>query len=117
VRALKQRGARFAIERLGSGRDPLGLIQALPLDFVKIDGAMVQGIAEDEELQRRVRTIVEVAQKRGVRTIAERVEDANTMAVLFQLGVQFVQGYFVQEPKEVVLAAAPTQVAATGTGR
>ncbi len=117
VRALKQRGARFAIERLGSGRDPLGLIQALPLDFVKIDGAMVQGIAEDEELQRRVRTIVEEAQKRGVRTIAERVEDANTMAVLFQLGVQFVQGYFVQEPKEVVLAAAPTQVAATGTGR
>ncbi len=117
VRALKQRGARFAIERLGSGRDPLGLIQALPLDFVKIDGAMIQGIAEDEELQRRVRAIVEAAQKRGVRTIAERVEDANTMAVLFQLGVQFVQGYFVQEPQEVVLAAAPTQVAATGTGR
>lgn len=117
VRALRQRGARFALERLGSGRDPLGLIQSVPLDFVKIDGAMIQGIADDEELQRRVRAIVDAAQKRQIQTIAERVEDANTMAVLFQLGVQFVQGYFVQEPQEVVLAAAPTPVAATGTGR
>lgn len=116
ARALKQRGLRFAIERLGSGRDPFGLIQAVPLDFIKIDGALIQGIADDEQLQRRVREIVEAAQKRRVQTIAERVEDANTMAVLFQLGVQFVQGYFVQEPQEVVLAAA-TPVAATGTGR
>lgn len=116
ARALKQRGLRFAIERLGSGRDPLGLIQAVPLDFIKIDGALIQGIADDEQLQRRVREIVEAAQKRRVQTIAERVEDANTMAVLFQLGVQFVQGYFVQEPQEVVLAAA-TPAAATGTGR
>lgn len=116
ARALKQRGLRFAIERLGSGRDPLGLIQAVPLDFIKIDGALIQGIADDEQLQRRVREIVEAAQKRRVQTIAERVEDANTMAVLFQLGVQFVQGYFVQEPQEVVLAAS-TPVAATGTGR
>jgi EAL domain-containing protein (putative c-di-GMP-specific phosphodiesterase class I) len=38
-------------------------------------------------------------------TIAERVEDANTMAVLWQLGVEFVQGYFVSSPEEVVLGA------------
>ncbi len=117
VRALKQRGVRFAIERLGTGRDPLGLMQSVPLDFVKIDGALLQGIAGNEDVQRRVRAIVEVAQQRRIQTIAERVEDANTMAVLFQLGVQFVQGYFVQEPQEVVLAAAPASVPATGTGR
>jgi EAL domain-containing protein (putative c-di-GMP-specific phosphodiesterase class I) len=39
-----------------------------------------------------------------VRTIAERVEDANTMAVLWQLGVQYIQGYQIREP-EVVLSA------------
>ena len=43
--------------------------------------------------------------KRGVQTIGERVEDANTMAVLWQLGVQYIQGYFVHEPEEVVLRA------------
>jgi diguanylate cyclase (GGDEF)-like protein/PAS domain S-box-containing protein len=119
ARALKQRGLRFAIERFGAGRDPIGLLQAVPLDFVKIDGALIQGIAGNEELQQRIRQIVDVAQKRRVQTIAERVEDANTMAVLFQLGVQFVQGYFVQEPQEVVLTGGGTQMpaAATGTGR
>ena len=47
----------------------------------------------------------EHAGKRNVQTIAERVENANTMAVLWQLGVQFIQGYFVNQPEEVVLSA------------
>ncbi len=119
ARSLKQRGLRFAIERFGAGRDPIGLLQAVPLDFIKIDGALIQGIAGNEELQQRIRQIVAAAQKRRVQTIAERAEDANTMAVLFQLGVQFVQGYFVQEPQEVILTGGGLQppVAATGTGR
>jgi EAL domain-containing protein (putative c-di-GMP-specific phosphodiesterase class I) len=48
---------------------------------------------------------VEMARTAKVATIAERVEDANTMAVLWQLGVEFVQGYFVSSPEEVVLGA------------
>lgn len=117
ARSLKQRGLKFAIERFGSGRDPDGLLQAMPLDFIKIDGALVQGLAGSEEMQQRVKRLVDAAQKRKIQTIAERVEDANTMAVLWQLGVQYVQGYFVQEPQEVVLsAAAAAPVAATGTG-
>jgi len=46
------------------------------------------------------------ARTREVQTIAERVENANTMAVLWQLGVQYIQGYFVNAPEEVVLSAA-----------
>jgi c-di-GMP-related signal transduction protein len=41
----------------------------------------------------------------NIQTIGERVEDANTMTVLWQLGVQYIQGYFVNEPEEVVLRA------------
>ena len=103
--ALRQRRLRFALESFGGGRDSLGLLDSVPLDFVKIDGAVIQGLAADPQLQQRVRTLVEVAQRRSVQTIAERVEDANTMAVLWQLGVQFIQGYFVNEPEEVVLSA------------
>jgi EAL domain-containing protein (putative c-di-GMP-specific phosphodiesterase class I) len=47
--------------------------------------------------------------KLKIETIAERVEDANTMAVLWQLGVQFIQGYFVNAPEEVVIADAPAR--------
>ena len=100
---LRQRGFRFALESFGSGRDPQSLLGSVPLDFVKIDGALVQGLARDAQLQQRVRALVESATKRSIQTIAERVEDANTMAVLWQLGVQFIQGYFVNAPEEVVM--------------
>jgi multidomain signaling protein FimX len=103
--ALRQRGFRFAIDGFGSGRDSQGLLDNVPLDFVKIDGALVQSLASDPQLQARTRTLVEAATKRLIQTIAERVEDANTMAVLWQIGVQYIQGYFINQPEEVVLRA------------
>jgi diguanylate cyclase (GGDEF)-like protein/PAS domain S-box-containing protein len=101
--ALRQRHFRFALEGFGSGRDSMGLLESVPLDFVKIDGTLIQGLATDPQVQLRVRTLVEAARKRNIQTIGERVEDANTMAVLWQLGVQYIQGYFVNEPEQVVL--------------
>lgn len=56
----------------------------------------------DESMQNAVRNIVKAAQSRKIKTIAERVENANAMAVLFQLGLDFMQGHYVHEP-EVVL--------------
>jgi len=103
--SLRQRGFRFAIDGFGSGRDSQGLLDAIPLDFVKIDGAVVQSLSGDQQLQQRTRTLVEAATKRLIQTIAERVEDANTMAVLWQIGVQYIQGYFINEPEQVVLRA------------
>jgi EAL domain-containing protein (putative c-di-GMP-specific phosphodiesterase class I) len=103
--ALRERKFRFAIESFGSGRDSLGLLEAVPLDFVKIDGTLVQGLRSDPKLQLRARVLIEAATRRSIQTIADRVEDANTMAVLWQLGVQYIQGYFVNQPEEVVLHA------------
>jgi len=101
--ALKKLGFRLALERFGSGRDPVKLLTAVPLDFIKIDGALVQDLAGNFETQTMVKKLVEHAGKLKIETIAERVEDANTMAVLWQLGVQFIQGYFVNAPEEVVI--------------
>jgi len=49
--------------------------------------------------------LVEAATQLQIQTIGERVEDANTMTILWQIGVQFIQGYFVNEPEQVVLKA------------
>ncbi|MEJ1961867.1 MAG: EAL domain-containing protein [Gammaproteobacteria bacterium] len=103
--SLRQRGFRFALDSFGLGRDPLALLNHFPLDFVKIDGAIVQSLAADTDQQKKVKGFVEAADRRKVQTIAERVENANTMAVLWQLGVQFIQGYFINAPEEVVLRA------------
>ena len=82
---------------------PPALLGALPVDFLKIDGSLMQGLSGNPERQKQMRGIVEVANKRAMQTIAERIEDANTMAVVWQLGVQYIQGYLVHASEEVVL--------------
>jgi EAL domain-containing protein (putative c-di-GMP-specific phosphodiesterase class I) len=103
AKSLKQHGLRFALERFGSGDHSIALINRLPLDFIKIDGALVQGLSGNFDLQEQVKALVTAATKQKIQTIAERVEDANTMAVLWQLGVQYIQGYFINQPEEVVM--------------
>jgi EAL domain-containing protein (putative c-di-GMP-specific phosphodiesterase class I) len=100
---LRHLGFELAIENFGAGRDPAQLLAHVPARYVKIDGALMQGLANDRSLQEQVKGLVEQARAHGATTIAERVEDANTMAVLWQLGVEFVQGYFVNNPEEVVM--------------
>jgi EAL domain-containing protein (putative c-di-GMP-specific phosphodiesterase class I) len=99
---LADAGIFFALEHFGLGNKCVALLGKLKLDYVKIDGSLMQGLATSEANQSRIRSLVEAARSHRIDTIAERVEDANTMAVLWQLGVQYMQGYFVQEP-EVVL--------------
>jgi EAL domain-containing protein (putative c-di-GMP-specific phosphodiesterase class I)/GGDEF domain-containing protein len=100
---LRKAGFLFAIEHFGTGRDPQRLLAHLPANYVKVDGTLMQGLAVDQNQQQRVRDFVDQARSRKISTIAERVEDANTMAVLWQLGIEFIQGYFVNEPEQVVI--------------
>jgi EAL domain-containing protein (putative c-di-GMP-specific phosphodiesterase class I) len=102
-KALREQGFRFAIEGFGLGRDTERLLGHLSPDFVKIHGALMQGLSADQDKQARVKSIIELARGCKAVTIGERVQDANTMAVLWQLGVEFIQGYFVNAPEEVVL--------------
>lgn len=103
ARAIKALGMRFALEHFGTGPDPLGLLGAVPMDFVKIDGRLIQGVNGDPLVQSKVEALVEAARERDIETIAANVEDANTMAVLWQLGVQHLEGFLIQAPEEVVM--------------
>ena len=100
---LRKRQIKLALEHFGAGRDSQGLLKSLAVDFIKIDGSLMQGLTANEDSQQRVRGLVEAAGKRAIQTVAERIEDANTMAVVWQLGVQYIQGYLVHAPEEVVL--------------
>ena len=101
---LSALGFEFAVEHFGaSGGDTAQLLHRLPVSYVKVDGALMQGLANDRPLQEKVKALVDVAREHNVTTIAERVEDANTMAVLWQLGIEFIQGYFVDTPESVTI--------------
>lgn len=102
VEALNALGFSFAVEHFGVGTNPAKIFANIPMQFVKIDGSLMQGISNNQTRQDDVQRIVVDARQKNIATIAERVEDANTMAVLFQLGVGYMQGHYVQEA-EVVL--------------
>jgi diguanylate cyclase (GGDEF)-like protein/PAS domain S-box-containing protein len=101
---LRKLGFRFAIEHFGTGRDPLKLLADVGMNFIKVDGSLMQGLSTNQMQQQRVKLLVEAAKRKGVETVAERVEDANTMAVLWQLGIEFIQGYFVNAPEDVTMS-------------
>jgi len=102
---LRTLGFRFAIEHFGTGRDPLRLLADISMNFIKVDGSLMQGLSTNQLQQQRVKGLVEAAKRKGVETVAERVEDANTMAVLWQLGIEFIQGYFVNAPEDVTMSS------------
>ena len=66
----------------------------------------MHSLTTDMNLQESVRKVTAAAEQRSIETIAERVENANEMAVLFQLGVHFMQGHYVHEPEVVLQESA-----------
>jgi PAS domain S-box-containing protein/diguanylate cyclase (GGDEF)-like protein len=104
AQGLRKLGFRFALEHFGVGRDPLKLLAEIDMDFIKVDGSLMQGLSTNQVQQQRVKGLVEAAKRRNIETVAERVEDANTMAVLWQLGIEFIQGYFVNAPEDVTMS-------------
>ena len=102
VDGLTSLGFSFAVEHFGVGHDPMKILSNIPMQYLKIDGSLMQGISDNQTQQEIVQRFISTASEKGITTIAERVEDANTIAVLFQLGVNYMQGYYVQEA-EVIL--------------
>lgn len=102
---LRGLGVAFALEHYGIAKGRLKILDILEPDYIKIDGELMHSLMSDVTLQEQVRSLVAEAEKRRIETIAERVENANAMAVLFQFGIHYMQGHYVHEP-EVVLQDA-----------
>ena len=102
VKKLRKIGVGFALEHYGVDREKFQILDILKPDYIKVDGELMHSLMTDKETQQSVEKIVRAANERNIKSIAERVENANAMAVLFQLGLDYMQGHYVNEP-EVVL--------------
>jgi diguanylate cyclase (GGDEF)-like protein len=102
VGQLGRLGVGFALEHYGVDQGRFQILDILKPDYIKVDGELMHSLMTDSEMQAAVRKIVAAATEREIKTIAERVESANSMAVLFELGLDYMQGHYVHEP-EVVL--------------
>lgn len=109
VRHSRKLGIGFALEHYGVDQARFQILDILKPDYIKLDGEVMHTLMTDESMQHAVSKLVKAAQERKIKTIAERVENANAMAVLFQLGLDFMQGHYVHEP-EVVLQDTSSRV-------
>jgi diguanylate cyclase (GGDEF)-like protein/PAS domain S-box-containing protein len=99
VKEIQQLHCKVALEHYGRGDYPQ-LFDHVPADILKIDGALINGLGSNKEQQSKVKEIIEMARADGRQCIAECVEDAGSLAHLWQTGVDFIQGSFVQEPRK-----------------
>lgn len=98
IHALRSRGCRFILDDFGRGLSSFGYLQDLPIDFIKIDGAFVQGMATSKVARAIVTAIHHVASILGIRTIAEFVENQVVREKVAEMGIDLVQGFGIGMP-------------------
>ena len=83
-------------------RSSFSHLKNLPVDFIKIDGQFVKDFMSDPMDRAIVTSIHNIAHSLGKKTIAEFVEDAETMRILKDIGIDYVQGYYLSHPLNVL---------------
>ena len=102
VTGLKQIHCGFALEQFGSGLNSFQLLKHVDADYLKIDRNFMAELPKNKENQDKIKELCDQAHHAGKLTVAEFVEDAASMSILFSCGVNFVQGNFLQEPEKVM---------------
>ena len=102
VTGLKQLHCGFALEQFGSGLNSFQLLKHVDANYLKIDRSFMAELPKHKENQEKVKDLCDQAHHAGKLTVAEFVEDAASMSILFSCGVNFVQGNFLQEPEKIM---------------
>jgi diguanylate cyclase (GGDEF)-like protein/PAS domain S-box-containing protein len=114
---LTRLGCGFALDDFGTGFGSFTYLKHVPATYLKIDMEFVRDLARDQADRRVVKAIVNIAEGFGQRTIAEGVEDADTLELLRSFGVHYAQGYYIGRPAPVSLEApAPAAALVTEPG-
>ena len=109
---LVELGCEFAIDDFGAGFGSFAYLKHLPTQYVKIDGDFIRRLPTSPDDQLVVQAIAKIATGMGKRTIAEFVENQETLDLLTGYGIDFAQGYFTGRPGPVdeVIGAVPSNV-------
>jgi diguanylate cyclase (GGDEF)-like protein len=115
VTRLKNFGSRIAIDDFGAGYTSFRNLRKLGVDIVKIDGAFVQNIARSADDRAFVQTLIDLARRLNIKTVAEWVQDEEAASMLRDWGCDYIQGRLIglassqrpwQKPAEAELPAA-----------
>ena len=95
VTRLKNFGSRIAIDDFGAGYTSFRNLRKLGVDIVKIDGAFVQNIARSADDRAFVQTLIDLARRLQIKTVAEWVQDEEAAVMLREWGCDYIQGRLI----------------------
>ena len=101
INALKSLGVKFALDDFGTGLSSWSDLKNLQVDYLKIDGSLIEAIPYDEYNRAIVNSINEVAHVMGIKTIAEFVENDRTLEYLNEISIDYVQGFLTGKPTAI----------------
>lgn len=95
---LRDMGCQIALDDFGSGLSSFGHLKHLPIDMIKIDGMFIRDLDKDPTNRIFVKSIIDIAHSRGIKTVAEYVENEAIEKAVRELGVDFLQGFSIAKP-------------------
>lgn len=101
IEVLHGIGCEFSLDDFGSGLGSFASLKHLPIDYLKIDGTYTRNLRTDLVNQEMVSAMIKLARTMQFRIVAEQVEHQEDFDWLRDIGVDFVQGYFVEEPAKL----------------
>jgi len=95
---LKAIGCGFVLDDFGAGANPFQLLDHVDVDYIRMERSFMDDLIENPQNQETIKRITARATELGKFTIAQHVPDAGSLSILWGMGVNFIQGYFLQEP-------------------
>jgi diguanylate cyclase (GGDEF)-like protein/PAS domain S-box-containing protein len=114
---IRQLGCKIAVDDFGTGFSTFAYLRQLEADVLKIDGSLIQGLPDDPLDRTVVAALTSIAEAAGKRTVAECVENPETLLALYECGVDMAQGNAVGLPRLHLQATGPTRVRDDDVGR
>lgn len=115
IKKLRELNIRIALDHFGENSPSYGYLKNLQIDYIKIDGKLINGIAKEPIDAAAVRAIIDVANILNVPTLAAHIGDQATLDNVKTLGFDYAQGFYLHTPErlETVLgsleALSPTR--------
>ncbi len=108
IEVLHGIGCEFSLDDFGSGLGSFSSLKHLPIDYLKIEGTYTRNLQADLVNQEMVSAMIKLARTMQFRIVAEQVEHQEDFDWLRDIGVDFVQGYFIEEPATLGTATTGT---------
>lgn len=100
INRLREEGIRFALDDFGTGYSSLSYLKQLPVDFLKIDRSLVQGLLSDAKAPEVLKSIVLLTRSYNMKVIAEGIEQSEFIDLIKELGIDYMQGFYFSQAQQ-----------------